>query len=306
MKKLLSLITISILFISALNAQLDEVIFKKALKKLEFDTISYTIYGNNITSVRLSENSKAKYNKSTNSKVVKLLRTIDNLESQLSEDKGLLIKDVYPFHLKSDYRLEYVEQYLNRSELEVYTQEVQIHKDLYKIEVQRIKNEVANQKANTKKSNSQGLYKYRMRELSGHNYLSHFYNRELNFAQNRLTGFIDEFLDLSEVYHELNNNKLVCRYKSKVSSGTPETLEIIFDVYTKDDHLYYINKVNVSGSYKSVIDLFVMYWPTKLNANDTKVNEWAYYSMLPDRVGFYVDDYKKARIEIGKSPNVNL
>ncbi len=310
MRRLLSLITITLLFTSALSAQFDELIFKQYLKKLEFDTVNYSIYGNNIEAVRLSEKSKSKYHRTTIPKLAQLIGYIKNLEVQLNKDTANLIEGKFPFYLNSDYKLGYVKTLLVRPEINIYTSEINIHQNLYNAEYKRIKeNEQAQANKKSlidKEVHSEAIYKYRMRELSGHDYLSHFHSRELNFAQIRLTGFIYDYLNLSEISNELNNNKLVCKYSSIVSGGTPESVEVVFDVYSKENNLYYIDKVSITGTYKSIINLFVMYWPTKLNADDTRKGEWVYYNMIPDRVGLYVDDYNKARIEVAKSPSMIL
>lgn len=134
-----------------------------------------------------------------------------------------------------------------------------------------------------------------------HDYLTIFTGRlELNFSHFRLLDFLAEHMKMSEKSNDFSNGAIVSRCVERTSRGNPEYLTIKYSVKPEGD-LLFPTRVEITGTKRRVIELFIKYWPTKIDFNAAlKSGEYVCY-MLPDKVTLKIDNTGRARITIVNS-----
>ncbi len=136
-----------------------------------------------------------------------------------------------------------------------------------------------------------------------HGYLTIFCgDLGFNNSHQSLISFLDEYMGMTEKSQDFDNGYITSVVSEKVSRGNPERLKILYKISDKEDGSgeYYIDKVTITGSFNSVVGLFIKYWVTKLQTKDLKHNEWVYNYQAPDRIGLFITPQKNAKIEITK------
>lgn len=149
-----------------------------------------------------------------------------------------------------------------------------------------------------KRSMLEAQMKVTSKSLCWHDMLTIFTSDlDLNFSHMRLCDFLSQQMGMFEKSNDFIDGYIISKQSESISQGTPKTLTIKYKVHSKDQ-LFFIDKAIITGSYSKIIELFISYWPTKLQEGNIKRNEWAYCYMLPDRIGLFVDSNENAKIEI--------
>lgn len=141
-----------------------------------------------------------------------------------------------------------------------------------------------------------------MTKASGrHDYLTVFTGGlELNFSHLRLLDFLQTYMKMSEKSNEYKDGYIVSRCVQRTSKGNPENLTVRYKV--KSESGYFLpERVEITGTARRVIELFISYWPTNIQFDDAKKgNEYTCY-MLPDKITLRVGKTGKATIQITNS-----
>jgi hypothetical protein len=152
-----------------------------------------------------------------------------------------------------------------------------------------------------KQAHMQASMKMMAKANSRHDYLTVFTGGlELNFSHLRLLDFLQNCMKMSEKSNEYKDGYIVSRCVQRTSKGNPEQLTIRYKV--KSESGYFIpEQVEITGTSRRVIELFVLYWPTEIQLEDAKKgNEYTCY-MLPDKITLSIDKANKAKIDIVNS-----
>lgn len=136
-----------------------------------------------------------------------------------------------------------------------------------------------------------------------HKYLTIFTGEiEFNGSHQALLDFLQHHMNMTEASQDVKNGYIISKVKQSVSKGNPETLTIKYKVKTQDG-FYFPESVEITGTNRTVIMLFVSYWPAKLQFDDIKKGEQAYCYMLPDKITLSVDKAGNAKIKITNTQN---
>ena len=120
---------------------------------------------------------------------------------------------------------------------------------------------------------------------------------EVNSCHSELLGFIEKHMKMSEQSNDFENGYIVSKCTQRTSKGNPEQLTIRYKVKSESGYLF-PEQVEITGTPRRVIELFVAYWPTKIQFDDArKGNEYTCY-MLPDKITLHIDKAGKAKIWI--------
>ncbi|MDR0834619.1 MAG: hypothetical protein LBN93_10640 [Candidatus Symbiothrix sp.] len=134
-----------------------------------------------------------------------------------------------------------------------------------------------------------------------HDYLTVFTGElELNFSHLRFLTFLAEVMKMSEVSNDYEGDYIVSKCVQRTSKGNPEQLTIRYKVRA-DNGYFFPETVEITGTNRKVIELFISYWPSKIQHDDAKkgVQYDCYYT--PDRVTLSIDKSGKASIYIANS-----
>lgn len=141
------------------------------------------------------------------------------------------------------------------------------------------------------------------KSVTYHEYLTVFCgDLGFNTSHQNLVSFLDEYLGMAEKSQDFDNGHIISVMSEKVSKGKPYTLKIDYTVSDPidDSGEFIIDKVKITGSFNTVVNLFIKYWATSLQTKDLKKNEWFYNYQAPDRIGLFITPAGTARIEITK------
>jgi len=139
--------------------------------------------------------------------------------------------------------------------------------------------------------------------MTYHKYLTIFCgDLGFNNSHQSLVSFLDEYMGMTEKSQDYDNDHIISIVSEKVSQGKPYQLKIDYSVSDPmdDSGEFQIDRVDITGSFESIIRLFIEYWATDIQRKDLKKNEWVYNYQAPDRIGLFIMPSGKAKIEITK------
>lgn len=153
------------------------------------------------------------------------------------------------------------------------------------------------------KSYDEVTFRSMMRQMSWHDYLTIFYGREINNSLFLFGSFLDKYMGFKEADSKFENDYITYIYEN---TGTPKSINIKFKVNSNSEGFFIVESATIKGDAETIINLFIKYWPTKIQKENLKKNEWVYCYMLPDRIGLFIDSKGNPYIKIEKSPNVKV
>jgi hypothetical protein len=134
-----------------------------------------------------------------------------------------------------------------------------------------------------------------------HDYLTVFTGElELNFSHLRLLDFLAEVMKMSEVSNDYEGNYIVSKCVQRTSKGNPEQLTIRYKVRAENGY-FFPETVEITGTNRKVIELFISYWPSKIQYDETKKGAQYDCYYTPDKVTLSIDKAGKAKINIVNS-----
>lgn len=128
-----------------------------------------------------------------------------------------------------------------------------------------------------------------------------------NFAVNKLSMYLQEYMRLTDSDFKRTGNKLSITYIPRVSSSkTKEYITTTYTVsknkYNNDDDKEIITRCDITGTSDILVTLFINYWAKMVKIDDSKTGEVVFYEYLGDRVSL-MRSQNSYRIEIKPSGN---
>lgn len=295
-------------------AQKTKPFFGKQDGMITFEKKVYRVDSFIVNTVRLSKESQqviTNYHKNKN--LQKFGYSLNELETNINDSyKKVARKEKNPFNSFFDKYMSDLESLILFPEYEVYKAEILEYKRIYNLQKRQksIIDSLDVVKKNSEKEKATYLTKKRLREASmrqwssanaGHEYLTVFHGFELNFVKEMLSEFLDQYLKMGLLDDNFEGDSETMLYAT-TGGGTPDNIIVQYFFSSNEYGYYIVDNVLIKGDFKSLAYLFISYWPTKININDVKKDEWAYYYQMPDRVSFLVDKNANAKIIIEKAP----
>lgn len=131
-----------------------------------------------------------------------------------------------------------------------------------------------------------------------HDYMTVFTGgSEFNLCHSQLLEFLAKHMKMSEQSNEYKNGYIVTKFNQRTSKGNPEHLTIKYKVKSESGY-FFPEQVEITGTQHRIIELFVYYWPTEIQSDQTNPgNEYTCY-MLSDKITLSIDKSGKAKIMI--------
>ena len=125
--------------------------------------------------------------------------------------------------------------------------------------------------------------------------LTVFCGIDVNFANGRLSWYLQDKLSLSSKDVKYLDNKFIEKYVPRVSTEN-EFLKVTYFLKDTDKKPYYktdngkcsvITKCEITGTADLILNLFLDYWPQKISLGGYKQGEIAHFQFMGDRVSLY-------------------
>lgn len=132
--------------------------------------------------------------------------------------------------------------------------------------------------------------------ISEHNFLTVFCGMDINFANPKLSMYIQSEMNLTSKDYNQTESVVSEKYIPRVSTTGKEYLTVKYytkkttnkPYYDTDDGLCItITKCEITGSADYILDLFLSYWPQKITLGGYKQGEIAHFQLMGDRVALY-------------------
>ncbi|MDR1224867.1 MAG: hypothetical protein LBL07_18615 [Tannerella sp.] len=120
---------------------------------------------------------------------------------------------------------------------------------------------------------------------------------EVNLCHSQLLEFIEKHMKMSEQSNDQEGGYVISKCVQRTGKGNPENLTIRYKVKDESGYLF-PEQVEITGTSRRTIELFVSYWPTKIHFNDAKKGREYTCYMMPDKITLSIDKAGKAKIRI--------
>lgn len=142
--------------------------------------------------------------------------------------------------------------------------------------------------------------------------LTAFIGLDMNFSSGRLFSYLQsDFVNMTPVDQswKVADGKMTLKFVPRVSSSGDYIIVNFYfkdtpnvpSVFKTDNGLTsVVNKVEITGTTDKVVNLFLYYWPSKINIGGYKIGEIANYQFLGDYITLSGIDQNKAKIVIQK------
>lgn len=154
----------------------------------------------------------------------------------------------------------------------------------------------------TEFAQQQARLQAQMRTMSRpHQYLTIFTgDLELNFSHQRLLGFLSRYMNMNERSNDFVNGQIVSHVTERTAANRQQrTLTIRYDVRS-ENNFFFPTQVEITGTPESVIMLFLLYYPTTIQADELTVGTFTSF-MLPDKITLTIDQTGNAKMLITKN-----
>jgi hypothetical protein len=108
--------------------------------------------------------------------------------------------------------------------------------------------------------------------ITWHEYITVFTDKlEVNTCHSDLLAFVEKYMKMNEQSNNYENGYITSRFVQRTSKGNPESITVRYKV-KNESHYFFSEQVEITGTPRRVIELFVTYWPTKIHINEVKKN----------------------------------
>jgi len=161
--------------------------------------------------------------------------------------------------------------------------------------------QLAEQKKQVEKDSialAENPYLYLDRNLwsaADHHLLTVFCGVDINFANWRLSSYMQEKLRVTSVDYKTTSTNIIEKYVPKISTEN-EYIKVNYFVVKKKQKPAYpnvdglcntITKCEITGTADLILDLFLSYWPQRITFGGYKQGEIAHFQFMGDRVSLY-------------------